>query len=120
MSCADKTLIVNLDSDQIVIQYNDETLTIQEFQNQFEVVGINRYSMRRKQLPSANLAALNYNLESKIANVSTWPLPYLVQYKVNRARIKTSLTLFNKSEVCLSDTLQIYLKIMKSLSKILT
>ena len=71
MSWADKTLIVNLDSDHILIRYNDETMSIQEFQNQFEEVGINKYSMRRKQLPSANLAALNYNFENKIINVST-------------------------------------------------
>ena len=44
-----------LDSDELAVRFNDENMTIHEFKNQYEIVGTQTCSMKRKRMPKTGL-----------------------------------------------------------------
>lgn len=68
-SCADKTLVILLDSDELAIRFNGENMTVNEFHNQTETVGYKRRSTKYVKLPAKNLYKLTTELERLISKV---------------------------------------------------
>lgn len=68
--CSDKTLVVLIDTDELAVRCNNENMTIQEFQKQYEYINRQKRYMDRKQLPRKNLRKLTQNIQNLVSNVS--------------------------------------------------